>query len=197
MGGRNPLLRVSPSAEFFIAMALSYTVVKDWFREGDGVSAPSGLEGAKRSFVFSRGSMTQALEGLLGSRVSVELSSIGTTTLSAEEARLLGEEEGAGMEAFERMVWLKAGGRRLLFARSVIPVRGVEEGLLKSLDGPEPMGRVLDAAGLSLKKEAVEVGVLRCEDVSARLGVDGNTPLVARRYVLTACKPGSARPAIK
>src|SRR3972149_5543611 len=151
MGGRNPLLRVSPSAEFFIAMALSYTVVKDWFREGDGVSAPSGLEGAKRSFVFSRGSMTQALEGLLGSRVSVELSSIGTTTLSAEEALLLGEAGGAGMEAFERMVWLKAGGRRLVFARSVIPV----------------------------------------------LGVGGTPPLAPGRYVLTAAKPGSARPAIK
>ena len=173
-------------------MGLSYTLLREWSKnEG---AWRSGLDPEESTLLLSPGSMTRDLEALLGSRVEVEVSRNGFTALDEEAGRCLGLGEGVGKKAFEREVWLIAGGKSLVYARSVIPVDTTREWVLKALEAAEPMGRILASNNVRFVKENIELGVVRCEEVAEGLGMDAATPLVARRYILSGKDPaGTAR----
>lgn len=138
----------------------------------------------QRFLLLSDGSMTLNLELLTGSKVEVEIRRSGLARLSKNAAAYLEEEQGN--PSLEREVWLTAGGKRLIYAQTLIPLNRIEEKLLEALrmEGNEPLGRVLNSKKIPFTKDRLEVGVVSCARASTDLGMDARTPLMARRYVL-------------
>ncbi len=164
----------------------SYTLLRDWAGAQGGAELPEleGLEPHQRLLLLSDGSMTLDLELLFGSPVEVEIKFSGTASLSAPDAAYLEEDEGASAQ--EREVWLTVRGRRLVYARSLIPAGRISDGLRAALDEHtgEPLGRVLTSNRVFFAKKKLDVAVVTCAAASKDLGVAPETPLLARRYVL-------------
>ncbi|MBI5562113.1 MAG: chorismate lyase [Deltaproteobacteria bacterium] len=170
----------------------SYTRLKGWTSVGKGGKdrALAGLRPHQRLILSSGGSLTLDLEHLLEAQVKVEVIAKGACSLDADAAAFLGETHGA--EAFDRSVWLVADGRRVVFAYTVMPASLVDRALLESLDryGDEPLGKVLNQRRISFSKEHIEAGLVRCPGAAIVLGMDGDAPLWARRYVLSSASSG-------
>lgn len=141
----------------------------------------------KKEFLFSEGSLTLHLEKALGSPVEVEVSRTAYSTLGPDEASYL--EESPHQESMEREVWLKAGGKRLVYAQTLIPVSCMEKDLMEVLkQGGEPLGRILSTKNIAFTKDKLEVGIVRCREAARDLGIDSERPLFARRYRLMSRK---------
>ena len=164
----------------------SYTLLRNWTGpdDKDWEEALGALTKDQLRLLCSDASMTLDLESLLGSRLAVEVRLRDTTTVDRDEALYLGEDVGS--EAFEREVWLTAGDRRVLYARTLIPIERIDPKLIEALEKghAEPIGRVLNSKKIPFSKKRLEFGVVCCERLAADLGVDGRTPLAARRYIL-------------
>lgn len=171
-----------------MAKGYSYALLKEWLGAEKARRSPfiEGLPTHQKLLLFSEGSMTVELELITRSRVEAEVRFTGETALSPEEAVCLGAAPGA--KTTEREVWLTAGGRKLLYARTLIPAEmidpAVHEALYGSKAGSEPLGRVLAENGILFAKERLEIGVVKSPSVSLELGVPAETPLFARRYIL-------------
>ncbi len=172
-----------------MAKGYSYVLLKEWLGAEEARCSPliEGLLPHQKLLLFSEGSMTLELELLTRSRVEAEVRFTGEALLTGEEASCLGAAPGG--KATEREVWLTAGGRKLLYARTLIPVDMIEPKLYQALYGngkaeSEPLGRVLAENGILFGKERLEIGVVKCPPVSLELGAAPETPLFARRYVL-------------
>ncbi len=147
--------------------------------------------------------MTLALEDFAGSTIHAELIKKGRITLSKEISDYIGlPRSKEASEALEREVWLTAGSRRLVYARTLIPLECIDARLLDLLEDKsnEPMGRVLGSRNIPFSKKKLELGTLRCPPLAANLELDPDTPFIARRYVLFNDKgagrhsmPGSPR----
>jgi len=165
----------------------SYTLVRDWAPAcpGNELAGLAGLEPHQKLLLLSDGSMTLDLELLFGSPVEVEVERTASASLSAADAEYLVEE--AGMEVTEREVWLTVEEKRLVWAHTLIPVRRVRDDIKKSLDANrgEPIGRVLNSMKVFFSKDRLDIGVVACAHASAALGLAPDTPLVARRYILS------------
>lgn len=164
----------------------SLTLQGSWLAPVDPTSSCflAGLAAHEKLLLFSEGSMTLELELLTGKRVDVELKYLGERGLSVEEADFLDVEPGE--TAMEREVWLVAGGSRLLYAHTLIPNRCIDSDVKKALDdmSSEPLGRVLTSKGILFAKERLEAGRVRCETAALDLGMEADTTLYARRYIL-------------
>ncbi len=175
------------------------TLVQNWSRPQGGQADQGLVPGlgplgkSQEELLLSSGSMTLALEGFAGSTIHAELIKKGRTTLSREISDYIGLAPGtacqAGKEAnaaLEREVWLTAGSRRLVYARTLIPLECIDARLLDLLEenSNEPMGRVLNSRNIPFSKKRLELGTLRCPPLAADLELDPDTPLIARRYVL-------------
>lgn len=175
----------------------AYTLIADWVRPaGSTVPGVDDLEPHEKLLLLSDGSLTVELELVYGSAVEVELVYRGFTTLSPDESDFLVEDQEN--ESVEREVWLTVGGRRLVFARTLIPLVSLDRGLMKTLDesSSEPIGRVLNTLKIPFRKEGLEVAVVRCAPAAEALEIDPDTPMTARRYLLTNTEFGT-RPVIK
>lgn len=160
-----------------------YTLIQEW--RGSGADAlTTGLAPHQRLLLLSDGSLTRELELLSGERVDVELIYTGDAVLSEGEAAYL--EERSGTDALEREVWLTAGGKRLVYAHSLIPGERVDRKLLDALgkNPNEPLGRVLVSKKIFFSKEKLEVCALKSERIANGFGVNEETAFIARRYVL-------------
>jgi chorismate-pyruvate lyase len=146
--------------------------------------ALGNLSKGQKELLGSNTSMTLDLESLLGSTLAVEVRLRGETTIEREAAEYLGEPAGA--PGFEREVWLTAEGKRVLYARTLIPLGSIDDNLLGVLEEEhaEPLGRVLKKRNVPFSKKRLEFGVVRCPRLAADLEIDAETPLVARRYIL-------------
>jgi len=169
-----------------MATGFSYTLIKDWTDALEARHIPllEGLLPHQLLLLFSEGSMTTELELLSDGRVEAEIRFNGPTALSAAEADFLGARHGN--DAIEREVWLNAGEKRLLYARTLIPVNMIDRFVKAALDekGSEPLGRVLSSNGILFAKERLEIGIVRCPAASKDLNLPEQTPLFARRYIL-------------
>lgn len=176
-----------------MAKGYSYSLLREWLGAEEARNSPliEGLLPHQKLLLFSEGSMTVELELLTRARVEAEVRFTGETLLTPEEASCLGATPGA--RAAEREVWLKAGGRKLIYARTLIPLDMIDPGLYEALYGSgkgagkncsEPLGRVLAEKGILFGKERLEIGVVKSPSVSLGLGAPAETPLFARRYVL-------------
>lgn len=164
----------------------SVTLLGSWLSPSDASSSSflQGLAAHEKLLLFSEGSMTLELELLTGKRIDVELRLMGERPLDKGEAGFLGVKEGD--PAMEREVWLLAGGERLLYAHTLIPLECIDRGVKEALDqmSSEPLGRVLTSKGVLFAKERLEAGLVLCEAASVDLGLSTESALYARRYIL-------------
>ena len=169
-----------------MSMEFSYTMFKGWFEAGgqDSGVLLAGMTPQQKLLLLSDGSMTLGLEGLLGSRVEVELRHRGNTLLGAGDASYLGE--AAGKESMEREVWLTIDGKRLIYAQTLIPLDRIDKSLLNILNerGGEPLGRVLHTGHVPFIKENLEIALVRCAGAALGLGLGADALFIARRYIL-------------
>jgi len=165
----------------------SYTLVRDWASARPGMALPAlaGLKPHQKLLLLSDGSMTLDLELLFGSAVEVEVERSAVTPLSAIDAAYLDEDES--MEVTEREVWLTVGGRKLVWAHTLIPTLCVSPEIKEALDthSGEPIGRVLNEKKVFFSKSRLEVGVVACAHAAKGLNLPPDTLLVARRYILS------------
>jgi chorismate--pyruvate lyase len=153
----------------------------------DETLSASALPEDKRELLLSEGSLTLHLERILGTPVEVEVSRTAYAPLGPDEASYL--EESPQQDAMEREVWLTSGEKKLVYARTVIPVACMEEGLMEVLkQGGEPLGRILSSKNIPFTKDGLEVGIIRCQGAASDLGIDPEKPLFARRYRLMSRK---------
>lgn len=180
---------------------LSYTFIKGWVKPGERAEPAwwEKLPFAQRLLLLSDGSMTINLELFSGAgeRVEADVMFSGVCALDADTAACL--EEAVGKPALKREVWLKAGGKRLICARTVIPIDNASKGLIAVLEDekdPQPLGRILRDRNIAFAKDKIELSVLSCPRVCGDTGLPDSTPLTARRYVLFT-KPGDAGLTVK
>ncbi len=169
-----------------MAAGFSYTMQNGWTGglEARRIPLVEELLPHQLLLLFSEGSMTTELELLSNDRVEAEVRFNGPARLSRADADFLGASPDD--PAIEREVWLNAGEKRLLYARTLIPVAMLDPFVKAALDekGSEPLGRVLASNGILFAKERLEIGVVRCPVASRDLDLPEHTPLFARRYIL-------------
>lgn len=177
-----------------MAGAFAYTLLTEWAVAGEGVGPTEGpelsrLKPEQRFLLLSEGSLTEELELLSGrpkktARVEAVVEFKAACNLTDEAAAYLGEVPQK--PAMHREVWLTAGGRLLVYAQTLIPLERIEKGLLNALEmeSSVPLGRLLSRRNIAVGKERLEVAVLKCPKAAMDLGLDADTPLMARRYIL-------------
>jgi chorismate-pyruvate lyase len=169
-------------------MQIPYKLKNGWDSVGSKADDQilSLLKPHERPLVVSDGSMTLALELLLGARVSIELKRSDQTELDPEGAEYL--QEKAGGLALAREVWLVADRKRLVFARSIMPIERIDKGILRHIEGhpAEPIGRVLADKNAYFSKQGLEIAIVNCPSVAFDLSIDQDTGFLARRYMLSS-----------
>ncbi len=134
----------------------------------------------------SDGLLTTALQSLFLVPVEVEILRQEDCVLNDEAAGFLHLE--SGIPSHVREVWLKAKGKRIVFARSVIPLDGFPPSLLRALsEKPIPLGLLLQETGRPTIKDRMKVCGLEnraAPGVPKPSFFPGDDPLWARRYRL-------------
>lgn len=144
----------------------------------------SGLRPHQKMLFTSGGSLTLDLELLLETEVKVGVVYRRQSCLDIETAAYLHAVPGAPVS--ERVVWLKAGHRHLVYAHTVFLLERTDPAILESLDRyfDEPLGKVLSQRRIVFTKSRMEGGVVVCAEAASALNLPEDSPLVARRYVL-------------
>lgn len=181
-----------------MSVKFSYRLLVNWFDALSGRTRPeiSALAAHQVLLLLSDGSMTYDLELLYGAPTEAAVLLNKTSSIAAAASKYLQVE--AEEEAVERIVWLKVNGKKLVYAHSIIPLASVSVQLLKELDArsDEPLGRVLISKKIFFTKDRLEVAVVKCESAERALGLKKDTPLMARRYILSGGK-GRSGEAVK
>ena len=139
-----------------------------------------------------RGSLTKRLEALSGEAVEAELRFASRRALSRDEGAYL--MASPGEDSIEREVWLKAGGKRLVYARSVFPsslTGGKFSRVLKT--SRKPLGSVLSLENIGVRREAFELAVIRDKKISKGFGLKKEVSLFGRRYRLIGLEGNGAK----
>jgi len=143
----------------------------------------AGLSGEDREMLASAGSLTLDLEERFKSSVGVELQEVRPCRIRPELAAYLGVKPFE--EALERDVWLTMDGRRLIYARSVIPISCTSERLSALLRGGErPIGKILADEGIEFSKDSMEFAVIDGQEQALEFGLEQAPMYIARRYRL-------------
>jgi chorismate-pyruvate lyase len=149
----------------------------------DGFAENAGLCPADREILSSVGSLTLDLEQRFNASVGVELHAVRSCRIRPELAEYLGVKPFE--EALERDVWLTSEGRRLIYARSVMPLSCVQEGLLPLLKGGgNPLGRILSKEGIDFSKDSMEFAIIDGQGQALEFGLEPASMYIARRYRL-------------
>ncbi|MFZ3072190.1 MAG: chorismate lyase [Thermodesulfobacteriota bacterium] len=160
----------------------------DWKKSLDRKSLKKGFV----RLLLLRGSLTKRLEALSGEAIEAELSKALRRGLAKDEGAYLISMPGE--DSIEREVWLKAGGKRLVYARSVFPSSLIGEkirGALKT--SKKPLGSVLSLENIGVKREALELAVITDKKISKGFGFKKEVSLFARRYRLIGLKKNGAK----
>jgi len=164
---------------------ISYKPIKTWSAAQTATGELAGLKPHQKLLLLSDGSLTLELEILTNDKIRAEVIATGTIEINAQDAGYL--EVESGCKALERTVWLIASGKRLVYAHTVIPLKSVDAGILEAIEKTpeEPLGRVFLEKGIFFMKEKLEIAAIRCAEAAEGLGLKKNTPLFARRCILT------------
>jgi len=138
------------------------------------------LSPVARMLLTSDGSMTQMLESLLLSKVSM---SIERQEIIASAAGL-NIVDSEGRKALAREAWLTDGKRPLIYAHSIL---FSDDGncSLESIQGvSQPLGRMLRDDKIKTLRDDCHMGIVRSEKIAGRLGINTENDLWARYYRL-------------
>lgn len=178
-----------------MSISFSYRLVALWqdMRFDPAKALVAGLRPHQRLLLASGGSLTLDIEYLLETEIKVELMCRQDCLLSAEAASYLQAAQGA--QACERVVWLKAGKMRLVYAHTVFLLESTDPSILEYLDRcpDEPLGKILNLRHINFTKSRMEVGVVSCGQAASVLGMAQDTLFIARRYVLADAGPSTAQ----
>ncbi|VAW37629.1 hypothetical protein MNBD_DELTA02-436 [hydrothermal vent metagenome] len=142
-----------------------------------------GLSSEDREMLVSVGSFTLDLEQRVSADVRVEIQEIRHCRIRPELAVYLGVKPFE--EVLERDVWLTSDGRRLIYARSVIPLSCTDDGLISLLSGGDrPLGRILGDEGIDFSKDSMEFAVIDGKKQALEFGLEEAGLYIARRYRL-------------
>jgi len=141
-----------------------------------------------RLLLLSDGSLTNFLEALSRSPVDVEIKNHETRKIKKDESVYL--EVDTSQEAIIRDVWLMQDRKKLVYARSVFPLAGLDKDFLNKLSTSlEPLGRSLTEQGLLTFKDKLEICAVHCSEINNLLNLAPEVILWAKRYRLSAQTP--------
>ncbi|MEE9591217.1 MAG: chorismate lyase [Thermodesulfobacteriota bacterium] len=167
-------------------MKFPFVLLFDWIRGADILKdfKDSGLLPHQLLLLVSDGSLTTHLETIYACRLDVEIRESNTILLDNSTSAYLGIEPG--QEAVMRVVWLKAKGKKVVYANSILPIARIDGRLLEDISrAEEPLGRLLASDYPFSMKECMEVGVVGSPGVASDLGLSKDTPFWTRRYRLS------------
>ena len=142
-----------------------------------------GLSLEDREMLVSVGSFTFDLEERISAEVAVELQGVSHCSIRPELAGYLGVKPFE--QALERDVWLTSFGKRLVYARSIIPLSCTGKELLELLSGGDrPIGRILCDEGIDFSKDSMEFAVIDGQGQALEFGLEQAELYIARRYRL-------------
>jgi len=168
-------------------MKFSFNLLYGWDGKGQLSAALSGnnLQPHQLLLLLSDGSLTTHLETLYDATLTVEIVESGVVSLDGEDAAFLGVKEGD--EAVMRGSCLMIDGRRLVYAKSLLPTDNLEGRVAHDVSTSHvPLGRLLSGSHPFLRKERSEMAVVASSPIAGALGLAGDTPFWARRYLLLA-----------
>ena len=168
---------------------MDYSIAPGWKwvsdKEAVGLCERLNMLPQHRLLLLSDGSLTRFLEALSGSPVDVEIKNHETRRLNKEEAAYL--EVIASQDAIVRDVWLIQNRKKLVYARSVFPLAGLDKDFLNKIaTSIEPLGRSLTEQGLLTFKDKLAICAVHCSDINNLLNLASRAILWAKRYRLTA-----------
>ena len=148
----------------------------------------------QRLLLTSEGSLTLDIEQLLETEIKVELVNRNHSLIDSDTVAFL--DSAAGAQVCERVVWLTAEKRRLVYAHTVFELERTDPAILEFLDRclDEPLGKVLNHRHIYFTKSRMEAGVVNCPQAASTLKLAPDTRFIARRYVLndTGLSTGNA-----
>jgi len=139
------------------------------------------LSPVARMLLTSDGSMTQMLESLLLSKVSM---SIERQELIASVGDL-NIVESDGREALAREAWLTDGKDPLIYAHSVLLSNNETYSLRSIQEVSQPLGRMLRDNKVKTLRDECRIGIVNSPQIAERLSIDSDSDLWARYYRLT------------
>lgn len=144
----------------------------------------TGLRPHQRLLLASGGSLTLDIEHLLETDINVDLIRMEDSILDLDAASYL--QTAPGVQVCERVVWLKAGEKKLVYAHTIFLLERTDPAIIESLNRSldEPLGKVLGRKRISFTKSRMEAGIVVCGQAAADLDMAPDTRFVARRYVL-------------
>ncbi|MCK4739561.1 MAG: hypothetical protein KAT46_06400 [Deltaproteobacteria bacterium] len=156
------------------------------------------LEGSKeplKKLICSEGLLTEALEQTYEGELTLEL--LGSMHKSLNDVKnflfvkgFSGFEKNlpnnSNNEVLIREVFLLVGGKRRVFARTVIFIKDTDADFLNALeDSGEPLGRLLQTLGKKKIRESLEFGHVEDPLVAKGLGLSSGEKLFSRRYKIS------------
>ncbi|MBI3754215.1 MAG: chorismate lyase [Deltaproteobacteria bacterium] len=171
---------------------MDYSIAPGWSWSADKEAMPLldslKLPPQQKLLLLSDGSLTKFLETSNRSPVDVEIKNHETRRLEKDEAEYL--EVDAPQDAIIRDVWLIQNKRRLVYARSIFPLSGLDKHFIETIAaGIEPIGKSLTGHGLSASKDKLEICAVHCIDANNALNLAPEAILWAKRYRLSAQTP--------
>lgn len=168
---------------------MDYSIAPGWKwvsdKEAVGLCERLNMLPQHRLLLLSDGSLTNFLEALSESPVDVEIKNHETRRINKEEAAYL--EVLASQDAIIRDVWLIQDRKKLVYARSVFPLAGLDKDFLNKIaTSIEPLGRSLTEQGLLTFKDKLAICAVHCSDINNILNLAPHAILWAKRYRLTA-----------
>ncbi len=149
---------------------------------GHHLSTP--LSPVARLLLTADGSMTQMLEALLFSPVSMVIERQEVVCPGRGITDLAGFEDGE--KALAREAWLTAGRRPLIYAHSLLFTSGAGRYTLPSLrEVKKPLGRLVRDDGIKTLRVGCRMGLVEAADVAVHLGISPDHEFWGRYYKLT------------
>ena len=176
-------------------MKFSFTLVNGWngARELPAAIRSGPLQPHQLLLLLSDGSLTTHLETLYNSPLAIEIVESGAVSLDENDAAFLGVNEGD--EAVMRGTWLMIEGRRLVYAKTLLPTDGLESRVAQDVSTSEaPLGRLLARSHPFSRKERSEMAVVSSPSITGALEIGEDTPFWARRYLLIAQSESGGAP---
>ncbi|MFQ5329950.1 MAG: chorismate--pyruvate lyase family protein [Thermodesulfobacteriota bacterium] len=168
-------------------MKFSFTLVNGWNGAGgrSAVITDNQLQPHQLLLLLSDGSLTSHIETLYNSPLAIEIVESGGVSLGEEDATFLGVNKGD--KAVMRSTCLLIDGRRLVYAKSLLPTGNLEGKVVEDVAASEvPLGRLLARSHPFSRKERSEMAVVSSPSIARALEIAEDTLFWARRYLLLA-----------
>ncbi|MDT8317323.1 MAG: chorismate pyruvate-lyase family protein [bacterium] len=143
----------------------------------------SPLSPVARLLLTSDGSMTQMLESLLLSDISM---AIERQDIISSAASLSGMDSAChGEKALAREAWLTAAARPLVYAHSLLFAADSKSYSLDAIrDVTEPLGKMLRQNNIKTSREGHRMGRVKSPEISKHLDLSSDEKFWARYYSL-------------